>query len=226
MPRSAHSRRASATSRANGESLVDAAGGAVRGQPHAVELDRDVGDRERDRLAVGDRLAERLALVDVRDHVVEHGLAGADRQRAPAEPPELDAFGHDLAARRRRAARRRELRRPRGPAGRWRRRGCPSPGSGSTLSPARPGLDDEQRRARGPLELGGDDEQLGVGGPRHERLDAVEHVAAAGAARAGLQLERVEQRPRLEQRQRRRRDVRRRRTRAGRWPAGRRRPTG
>ena len=33
-------------------------------------------------------------------------------------------------------------------------------------------------------QLGGDDEQLGVGGARDQRLDAVEHVAAAGAARA------------------------------------------
>ena len=38
--------------------LVGAARGAVGGQAHALELDRDVGDVERDRLAVGDRLAE------------------------------------------------------------------------------------------------------------------------------------------------------------------------
>ena len=54
----------------------------LRGSPpgrsrrlHALELDGDVGDREGDRLAVADRLAERDALVDVGDHVVEHGLA-------------------------------------------------------------------------------------------------------------------------------------------------------
>ena len=61
------------------------AGGAVGRQAHALDLDRDVGDHERDRLAVADRLAEGLALVDVRDHVVEHCLGGADRHRAPGD---------------------------------------------------------------------------------------------------------------------------------------------
>ena len=54
------------------------------------------------------------------------------------------------------------------------------------------------------VELGGDDEQLGVGGARDERLDAVEHEAAVRrGARVVLQLERIEQRPRLEHRERR-----------------------
>ena len=83
MPLSAHSRRASAASRAKRLALVGAAPRRAGGQAHALELDRDVGDRERDRLAVGDRLAERLALVDVRDDVVEHGLRGAGRHGAP-----------------------------------------------------------------------------------------------------------------------------------------------
>ena len=70
-----------------------AAGGLVGQQPHRLQLDRDVGDHERHRLAVRDRLAERLALLDVRRHVVEHGLAGADRERAPGEPREPHALG-------------------------------------------------------------------------------------------------------------------------------------
>ena len=76
---------------------VLAGGGAGRGlvgeQPHRLQLDRDVGDHERHRLAVGDRLAERLALLDVRRHVVEHGLAGADGERAPGEAREPHALG-------------------------------------------------------------------------------------------------------------------------------------
>src|SRR5205823_2256178 len=56
------------------ETLVDTAGGAICDQAHALELDRDVGDGERHGLAVGNRFSERGAFVDVRDHVVEHGL--------------------------------------------------------------------------------------------------------------------------------------------------------
>ena len=69
-----------------------------------------------------------------------------------------------------------------------------------------PGLDDEQRRA-GVVQRGGDHEQLGVRRARHQRLDAVEHVAAAGGAGRGRQVEGVEQRLGLHQRQRGRRDV-------------------
>ena len=51
MPRVAHSWRASATSRAK-SALVGPGGGSVGDQPHALELDRDVGDRERHGLPV------------------------------------------------------------------------------------------------------------------------------------------------------------------------------
>ena len=68
------------------------------------------------------------------------------------------------------------------------------------------GLDDEQGWAFA-LELGGDDEQLAVGRAGDERLDAVEHVPAAGGTRGGVQREGVEQRVRLHDRQRRGRDV-------------------
>ena len=47
-----------------------------------------------------------------------------------------------------------------------------------------PDSSDEQRGSVA-LGLGGDDEQLGLGGARHERLDAVEHPLAAVAPRLG-----------------------------------------
>src|SRR5579884_3408900 len=57
---------------------IRAARGAVGEQAHSLELDADVRDGESDRLPVADRLAERDALIDVRDHVVEHRLRTAD----------------------------------------------------------------------------------------------------------------------------------------------------
>ena len=45
-----------------------------------LDLDADVGDGEGDALAVGDRFAEGLAVVDVGDDVVEDRLRGADRE--------------------------------------------------------------------------------------------------------------------------------------------------
>src|SRR3984957_9961734 len=77
--------------------VIGAAGGAIGQQAHALELDADVGDPERDGLAVGDRLAEGGALVDVGDDVVEHGLRGADGERAPRDPRALDALAVDRA---------------------------------------------------------------------------------------------------------------------------------
>ncbi len=56
------------------------------------------GDRERDGLAVGDRLAEGDPLVDVGDHVVEHRLRGADGERAPGDAGALHALRVDVAA--------------------------------------------------------------------------------------------------------------------------------
>ena len=43
---------------AEAQALLGAAGGALHHQAHAIELERDVGDHERHRLAVGDGLAE------------------------------------------------------------------------------------------------------------------------------------------------------------------------
>src|SRR3954453_1359927 len=61
--------------------------------------DPDFGDREGDALAVGDRFAERLAVVDVGDHVVEHRLRGPGCKAAPGNPRAVDAGGVVLAAR-------------------------------------------------------------------------------------------------------------------------------
>ena len=71
----------------------------------------------------------------------------------------------------------------------------PIAGSGWVRTPSVGGLDDEQRRARA-LEVGGDDEELGVGGAGDERLEAVEDEAVAVAARRRPQLEGVEERRR------------------------------
>ena len=67
--------------------------GLVGQQAHRLQLDRDVGDHERDGLTVGDGLAERLAHLDVRRHVVEHGLPGADGQGAPGQSGQPHALG-------------------------------------------------------------------------------------------------------------------------------------
>ena len=75
------------------QALVDARSRAVGRQSHAFELDGDVGDAERDRLAVGNRFAERLALGDIRRDVVEHRLGGSEGDRAPGEPREPDTLG-------------------------------------------------------------------------------------------------------------------------------------
>ena len=142
---------------------VGAARGAVGRQAHALELDADVGDGEGDRLAVGDRLAEGLALVDVGDHVVEDGLRGADAPaRTRRSGARLDALGVDLGASPspssalgRRARRPSSMSRPVAAARR------PIAGSGSIEQPGRRRT--RRRTAPGPMpsSVGGDDEQLG-----------------------------------------------------------------
>ena len=192
-----------AASRAKSLALVGAARrrGRSRGAcPRARSRCRTTVKATAWRLA--DRLAERLALVDVGDHVVEHRLRGADRQRAPGEPAEPHALGVGVGAPSPSSA----------PAGtrdaveqqprRSRRRAGPSPARPRPRAPSVAGLDDEQRR---PVALGrgGDDEQLGVGGARHERLERRRGPSRRRLrARRGLELERVEERPRLEHRQR------------------------
>ncbi len=164
----------------------------------------DVGDRERDRLAVGDRLAERDALVDVGDHVVQHSLRGADRERAPRDAGAVARTRRSRPGRRRRAA-------PAPAGGRLRAAASPVPaartpiaGLAFTNTPSAPW----SRRRRGP----------GRGPPaarRRRRTARAPRPAATSdltpsstqsvalAARGRLQLERVEQRPRLQERERR-----------------------
>ncbi len=147
-----------------------------------------------------DRLAERGALVDVVLDVVEHGLAGADGHRAPAEARELDALlvvrlGHQRAG-----DCRSRISRP-VPAARR-----PIAGSGSTSGRPSP---DSTMNSDGPRSSSSAATMNSSpsAGARDERLDAVEHVAAVRLAGRGLKLERVEQRPRLEDRQRGGRDA-------------------
>ena len=141
------------------------AGGGLPGdQPHRLQLDRDVGDHERDRLPVGDRLAERLALLDVRRHVVEHGLAGADRERAPREPREPHALGVRRPVGLARAARSAGTRTPSSASRVIEAARSPIAGSPSTVSPSVP---PSTRNSAGcAVELGADHEQLGLGAAR------------------------------------------------------------
>src|SRR3954462_8959538 len=71
--------------------LGDPTGRLPGHQPHALQLDGDVGDHEGHRLAVRDRLPERLPLLDVGRDVVEHGLRRTDGQGAPRESREAHA---------------------------------------------------------------------------------------------------------------------------------------
>src|SRR6478672_10297765 len=81
------------------QTLVGPGRAAPGDQPQPVEFDRDVGAHEGDRLAVGDRLAERLALLDVGHHVVEHSVCGTDSQRGPAQPRQRNGLGVILVGR-------------------------------------------------------------------------------------------------------------------------------
>ena len=126
-----------------------------------------------------DRLAERLALLDVGRDVVEHGLAGADGQRAPGQPGEPDAVaGSDR--RRRRAARSRSTATPveeqPGEAGgpQAHRR------VGLERTPGGAGLDEEQRGAR--RRAARPTTNSSASAPRDDPgLHAVEHEAVARA---------------------------------------------
>ena len=145
---------------------------------------------------MGDGLTERFAFLHVRDDVVEHRVRGADCQRGPAQPRQRDRLGvvgvggvvfaqpgiqrhrHSSSSSRPRAAAR-----------------MPMLGSALTV---RPLADDSTMNSAGlPFSWARDDEQLGVGRSRDQRLDAVEPVAARCAHRGGLQRGRVEQRLRL-----------------------------
>ena len=208
------------------QTLFGARCAAPGDQAQAVEFDGDVGAHERHRLTVCDRLTERLAFLDVGDHVVEHRVRRADRQRGPAQPGQRDRL---------RVVRRRSASSSPSRALQWHRHVVEFDAAerGGADAHARVGLDgqalrrrldDEQRRLA--VELRADDEQLGVRGGGHQRLDAVEPVAARRAHRGGLQRGRVEQRVRFGDRHAGLRDVLAGELLAGRWPAGRRCPSG
>ena len=63
-----------------GATAPDRVGRPVRHQAGGLELDRHVGELELDRLELGDRLAERLALLGVRQRLVVGALRDADRR--------------------------------------------------------------------------------------------------------------------------------------------------
>ena len=157
---------------------------------------------------MGDRLAERDALVAVGRHVVEHGLRGTDRQRAPGqarEPhalgvrravvvPEQGTGGHDDRVQDDPGERRR--------AGAHRRLGL-------DREPVGAGLDEEQCtgapvvvRLATVLQAGADHEQLGICAARDEGLHAVEDEPVVGPGGRGRGGERVEQDGRLGERER------------------------
>ncbi len=149
------------------------------------------------RLAVADRFAERLALVDVGDDVVEHGLARC-RRRAP---PSANRDG----AHARRRTRRRSPPPSRALAGTdtlsstsWPVAAARRPiaGSASTDTPL---LDDSTMNRAGPCpsRFAATTNSSAFAAARHEDLHAVDAVAARGAYRGGLRRERVEQRRRL-----------------------------
>ena len=224
MPLSEPIFRASAASRANGRPAVGAGGAAPGDQPQAIQFDGDVGAHECHRLPTRDGLAERLSLLHVRYDVIEHGVAGADGQRRPAQPRQGDGFGivaigGVVAAE----------------AGRQRdrnlaelnvsQRRCPQSHAAisGNAEPGGVGLDDEQGGLS--VELRCDDEQFGVGGRGHQGLDPVETIAAGRTDRDGLAAssgrtaaaaQRWQGRPAARYRPR---------TRRGRWPAGRRCPS-
>ena len=143
------------------------------------------------------------AFVDVGDHVVEHRLRGADRERAPGDPRALHALGVGLGPALAQQGARRDPGRPPAPAGRWRRRARPSPVRGST---ARPSVFDSMTKRPGPWPStsAATTKSSPSPGARQQRLGAVEHQVLALLACPGLQRERVEQRLGLLQRQRRR----------------------
>ena len=205
-PLLAHCSRASAAARAAGDPAIDAAGGAMDEEAHALELDGDVGDREGDPLPVRDRLAECLALVAVRDHVVEHRLGRADRHRAPRDARAVDEGSHLGRAVAAHLAEKGilghagavEAQAPQRRAAKTHRR------LALDVEPRGAPLDDEEARAEA-AHLDRDDEQRRLRRERNERLLAPQlPPAAVGADGAGARTHRVEGGPRLEDRQRRR----------------------
>src|SRR4051794_16421881 len=73
-------------------------GGLVDEQPRGLDLGRHVGELGLDRLIFGDRLAERLALLGVRERLVERPLRQPDAHRGHADPPAVERLEELLEA--------------------------------------------------------------------------------------------------------------------------------
>ncbi len=67
-------------------------------QPGRLDLGREVGDLGLDRLELGDRLAEGLALLGVGDRLVERALGEADAHRRDADPAAVEDVEEVLEA--------------------------------------------------------------------------------------------------------------------------------
>ena len=162
-------------------------------EPHRLDLDRQVRDHERHGLAVADRLAERLAVVDVGDDVVEHRLRRADGQRRGRDARAIDqlrvvervgAAAEHRAGRQPNAveAHAAEPRRARAQC----RIGLDADALGVPLHQDRAGPAADQLRR--------DEEQLGARGERYQRLLAVQPELAAAQRGPRRERVRVEQR--------------------------------
>ena len=81
-------------SRSARSARVEARRGVEQQQPGRVQLGRHVGQQVADRLVLPDRLAERLALLRVRERVVERGLGDAHRAGGHLDPADLQARHH------------------------------------------------------------------------------------------------------------------------------------
>src|SRR5580765_1656665 len=163
-------------------------------EPQGVQLDGDVGDGERDGLTAADGLPERLALLDVRDELVEDRLRRAAGHGRPREPSTTHGIEVILSVTK--EIRQRDHDVPHHDATSPRR---PQPHGRVVLDgdARRGGLHDDQ--PRNPVDQGRDDEQLGRLGAGHERLDAVEHEVAAASRADRPRSQWVEERLRLHQ---------------------------
>src|SRR5581483_6470365 len=65
-----------------------------REHPRRLDLRRHVGELELDRLVLGDRLAERLALLAVAERQLERALGDADAAGGDVDAPDLERVHH------------------------------------------------------------------------------------------------------------------------------------
>ena len=190
MPFSEASFRARADSRAKDKPC------SAREAPRSVsvEFDADVRDHEGHGLAVADRLAERFALVDVRNHVVENCLAGSDGHGRPTEAGQSNRVGIlGLALTGTTVAEQSGLRHGDVGEDQATQAGGAQTHTGIRLDDESFGVGFDDEEGGLAVEFCGDDEEFGRSRGGHQALDAVELVAAGGAHCLGLQGKRIEQ---------------------------------